>query len=374
METNHTMTLHIEKNVSLLPYHTMKLWTKTKYLVHINQSEDLRERMQTPLYHTRRNNPKKLPLMVLWGGSNIIYSKDRDGIVLRNNIQNRDIHKETENYIDLNIMSGTIRDEVVRWSVSKGYSGIENLVAIPGTVGWAAIQNIGAYWQEVSRCIQRVQGIDLLSKQAQSLNSEECDYGYRSSIFKSEKYQYFFIHSIVLRLQKHHKKKKFIPVTDYGSVQEKLQQHSDITPQDLAQCIQAIRKEKLPDRKKIGVAGSFFKNPIIQKEQAVQLQTAYQEQSLTHISDKLYAKHPTLIQRPLPNERIKLAAGQLIELCWRKGYKKDGVGTYHKHALTLIHTGWANATTFMALVHAIQKDVHDTFGIQLDPEVSIYTS
>ncbi len=245
------------------------------------------------------------------------------------------------------VASGENWNNLVLRSVDRNYVGIENLVAIPGTVGGAPVQNIGAYGIEISSVIVRVWGINLITGEYKQYNNDECEFGYRTSIFKTTLKEDFFITDVIIRLSKS-TRNNYQPTITYKGVPEQLEamgHHNRSDPQwihnnarILADAITTIRNSKLPNRKEIGTAGSFFANPLVDSK----LEWA-----------------------------TKLSAWQLIELCWLKWYRDGDAGIYEKHALILVNYGKASGENMKALVTMIQDKVKDKFAIDIFPEVNI---
>lgn len=303
---------------------------------------------------------KKRPTrLIIGGGANIVFTQDFDGLIIHNQIKKREIIKETNNSITLRLWAGEDRNEIVMRSVGQWYAGLENLVAIPGTVGAAPVQNIGAYGIEVRDVIREVEGIDFITGEKKIYTNEQCEFWYRESIFKNTLKQDFCITHVVIQLIKANER-IYHPKLHYAGIQEELLKEwwdgwSYISPLQVAQAISTIRASKLPDWKKIGTCGSFFANPIIPQDHY----------------ENLKKEFPDLIWHTAWTNKTKLSAGQLIELCGLKWYRDGDVGVYDRHALVLVNYGNATGTQIKDLITMIQSKVQEKFGIEIIPEVNV---
>jgi len=334
----------------------------TKDLITISSPEDVKALSDHPLFQQHINR------LIIWGGSNIVFTQDFDGLVIANALKGRTIVKELNNSIILAIASGENRNDTVMRSVEQWYAGLENLVAIPGTVWAAPVQNIGAYGTEARDIILEVRGIDLTTGAEKTYTNEQCEFWYRESIFKHTLGADFFITEVVIQLIKANER-IYHPKLHYAGVQEELFHQwrdggSYITPLQVANAIATIRASKLPDWTKIGTCGSFFANPIV---------------SQTHYED-LKKLFPDLVghkvHSPLWQERDqrwswKLSAGQLIELCGLKWYRDGDAGIYDRHALVLVNYGNATGPQIKNLITMIQEKIQEKFAIEIVPEVNV---
>jgi UDP-N-acetylmuramate dehydrogenase len=290
--------------------------------------------------------------MILGGGSNVLFSEDYNGLVIKNEIIGIELHKEDEKHVWLEVQSGTNWHDLVLYCVERDWGGIENLSLIPGTVGAAPMQNIGAYGVEFESVFVQLEAIDLRSGNGFIFHKADCRFGYRDSIFKQEAKGKYFICSVMLKLDKE-------PVinTSYGDIQKILDAKNINHPyiQDVSDAVIEIRSSKLPDPKVIGNAGSFFKNPEVK----------------TAVLKTIQKEYPDCPHYKLPHEKVKIPAAWLIEQCGWKGKVVGETGNHAKQALVIVNYG--NATGKEIWDHAmhVQKSVHEKFGIKLEPEVNL---
>ncbi|HMS98574.1 MAG TPA: UDP-N-acetylmuramate dehydrogenase [Saprospiraceae bacterium] len=323
---------------SLKPFHTFATDAHCVRLFTIYSTQDL--------YKYLADN--KANFMILGGGSNVLFSGDFDGDVLLNRIKGIEVVDEDDNALLVSLGSGEIWHNFVMWSVGHGLWGVENLALIPGTVGAAPMQNIGAYGVEQDKTFHSLEAIDLEEGTRRVFYKEECGFGYRDSYFKKEGKQKYFITKVSYLLSKQPD-----PVLGYADVAKRLE-GKKITPKAIAGEIIDIRSQKLPDPDKIGNAGSFFKNPVVEK----------------NIADKLKVDYPTLPSYPAGNH-VKIAAGWLIEQCGFKGEVKGNTGTYVNQALVLVNHGQASGNEIYQYAASISEAVKEKFGIDLEMEVNI---
>jgi UDP-N-acetylmuramate dehydrogenase len=292
--------------------------------------------------------------LIIGGGSNILFTKDVEETVLINQLIGKRIVKETEKYAYVEFASGELWDECVEWAIENDLGGIENLSMIPGTAGAAPIQNIGAYGVELSDVFVSLDALDLIWGDKKTFTKKECQFGYRDSIFKNELKNQYFITSITLKLTMEDHKANM----DYGDIKKVLADNEIDEPDiaDVSEAINEIRMSKLPDPEELGNAGSFFKNPIVEKEELERLKTAFPDLKFFPHSEK---------------KKYKIAAGWLIEQCGWKGHRVEDAGVYDKQALILVNYGKATGGEILSLAKKIQKSVKDKFGISLVPEVNI---
>jgi len=339
--------LQVEENVNLKPFNTFGIEAKAKYFCSIKSEEQLRELMATDLF----KNEKRI---FLGGGSNVLFTKDFEGLIIHNAIQGIEKQNETDENISLRVASGVNWHQLVLHCVQNNWGGIENLSLIPGTVGAAPIQNIGAYGVEVSEVVEKVDGFDITSSTSKSFTKDECRFGYRESVFKSVFREKIFISSVTLRLWK----KNHLINASYGAINDTLKQMNIIHPsiQSVSDAVIKIRKEKLPDFNVIGNAGSFFKNPEITEQHFQQLKSNFA--AIPHY--------------PTANQRVKVPAGWLIEQCGWKGKKINHVGVHAMQALVLVNFGGAKGEEIFQLAMKIIESVQEKFSITLTPEVNIF--
>ena len=290
---------------------------------------------------------------ILGGGSNILPVQTIDRVILRNEIRGKEIIHEDEESVTVRIAGGEDWDEFVQWALDQSWSGMENLSLIPGTVGAAPVQNIGAYGVELKEIFVRLEGVLLTEGKAMVLNKEACRFGYRDSVFKQELSGKFFITRVHLRLNK-----KFNPQLSYGNIAERLKEKNIIHPDAhaVSGVVREIRRSKLPDVGVLGSAGSFFKNPV------VDIDTYERIRSLT----------PEVPHYPAKEGYVKIPAGWLIEQCGWKGRRIGDVGCYEKQALVIVNYGDASGSEILAFAGMIIEDVKSKFGITLTPEVNVW--
>jgi len=294
-----------------------------------------------------------IPLLLVGEGSNLLFLSDYKGFILKSNIKGFTVKQETEDDVLVEVGSGEICDEFIEQAIQHGWYGMENLSLIPGQVGAAAVQNIGAYGVEAQDVIEEVKGIGLNDAEERIWKQKDCGYGYRQSIFKGELWGKYAITRVTFRLKKH-----FEPKLQYGGLVKAIEQaglsKDTLTAEQLRQVIIDIRRAKLPDPKEQGNAGSFFKNPVVPKEQA----------------ERLLSEYPTMPHYPAEEGKIKLAAGWLIEQAGWKGKSLGPAAVHDRQALVLVNKGGATGHDIQRLCEAVKKDVKERFGIELEPEVN----
>lgn len=293
----------------------------------------------------------KQPYIIIGEGSNLLLTKDFEGIVVRSGIKG---HYFEEDYCceRMTCGSGEVWDDMVATSIKAGYYGMENLSLIPGDVGASAVQNIGAYGVEASDMILCVWMIEISTGKTWMLGNEECEYGYRQSRFKKDWKNRFLITRVTYGLSK-----TFRPHLDYGNIRSELERKgiSEPTAQELRETIIEIRNAKLPDPKVEGNAGSFFMNPVVTRQKY----------------EKLAAQYPQMPHYRVDSRHEKIPAGWMIEQCGWKGKNLGRAGVHDKQALVLVNRGGATGAEIVALCEAIQKDVKEKFSIDIHPEVNI---
>jgi len=293
----------------------------------------------------------QLPLLIIGAGSNLLLTKDFDGLVIHSTIQGITAVKRGEE-VFVTVGSGTDWDSLVDYCVGQGWYGMENLSLIPGEVGASAVQNIGAYGAEAQDIIYKVQAVRISDGQVVWLTRDDCRYGYRDSRFKQEWRNQYLITHVVYRLST-----LFRPRLDYGNLRIELQRQdiSEPTARQLRQTVIDIRRAKLPDPKELGNAGSFFMNPVIPREQFLQLQSRY----------------PEVPHYEVDATQVKVPAGWLIEQCGWKGRSLGHAGVHDRQALVLVNRGGATGQEVVSLCNRICHDVLHQFGITIRPEVNI---
>lgn len=289
------------------------------------------------------------PLLHIGGGSNLLFTKDYDGLILHSRIEGVEVLEEDEHSVSLRVGAGVVWDDLVAHCVERGWYGAENLSLIPGEVGASAVQNIGAYGVEVKDLITAVETVDIRGVE-RVYTVDECGYAYRDSIFKRPENKSVFVTYVRFRLSK-----KEHYTLDYGTIRQELQKYPALTLSVVREVIMGIRNSKLPDPKVTGNAGSFFMNPIVPREKLTALQQEY----------------PRIPYYELADGRIKIPAGWMIDQCGWKGKSLGPAGVHDKQALVLVNRGGATGKDILALSDAIRASVHDKFDIDIYPEVLI---
>ncbi|MCZ7604256.1 MAG: UDP-N-acetylmuramate dehydrogenase [Ignavibacteriales bacterium] len=335
----------VHHNYSLKKYNTFGIECFSKQFARFNSEEEL-----IALLNSKEIDKRQL--FILGGGSNILFINDYDGVILHNNIKGISEVNISQNDVKLSIGSGEVWDDIVQYAVKKNYYGIENLSLIPGSVGAAPIQNIGAYGVELENVLHSVEGIFIDSLKQKVYLNNECNFGYRESIFKKELKGKFIVTKVNLILSK----QKKINLT-YGSLDSYLRSANIDEPniQNIRDAVVFIRTSKLPDPKKLGNAGSFFKNPKVNVSELEVIKTNY----------------PDIVAFPYDENVYKISAGWMIEKCGLKGKRVGDVGTHIDQALVIVNYGGASGSEILKFAKTIQQNVYDKFGIKLEPEVNI---
>jgi UDP-N-acetylmuramate dehydrogenase len=336
--------MRIEENKSLKAYNTFGIDCNARYFVSVTSISELIEAL------SENNNQE---YFILGGGSNMLLTQDIEAVVIHLNMKGVEILSENEDTVQIKAMAGENWHEFVLKCISLGYGGLENLSLIPGNVGTAPIQNIGAYGVELKDVFVSCSAVDTETYLEKDFSKEECDFGYRSSIFKNEAKGKFIITAVVFELTKKVHKKS----TSYGAIKEELVKNNIENPniKDISEAVIAIRESKLPDPKKLGNSGSFFKNPVIDAE-------SFQEFRIKNPSAPFYEVTPTT---------FKIPAGWLIEQAGFKGKQFGDAGVHKNQALVLVNYGNATGSEIWELAIRIQKKVKDQFGIYIEPEVNV---
>jgi len=337
--------MNIIENYPLLKLNTFGIDVKAKYFTSINTINELIEVTKTNVF-------KDLELLILGGGSNILLTKDFDGLVILNNIKGKEIIDQNQQSIFLKIGAGENWHELVMYCVDNGWGGIENLSLIPGNTGTAPMQNIGAYGVEIKETFIELEALEISSGKIVKFNNSDCEFGYRESVFKNKMKNQYIILNITLELKKN-------PVLNinYGDVKAILESQNIKNPaiKEVSNAIIRIRQSKLPDPKKIGNSGSFFKNPLVSLNQLELIKKNY----------------PNVVNYEINENEFKIAAGWLIERAGWKGKKFNNYGIHEKQALVLVNYGLANGMEIFELSEKIILDIKDKFGIKLEREVNI---
>lgn len=337
--------MEIKNDFSLQKLNTFGLKVMAKHYVELDSTEDAIKFIRSGKLNNER-------ILVLGGGSNLLFTKDFDGIVVKVNVGGIHVVKEDAKHFWIKAGAGVVWHDLVENCIKANFGGIENLSLIPGTVGAAPIQNIGAYGVEIKDTFEALEAINLETGDKKYFQNHECNLGYRDSIFKNELKDKYLITNVVLRLAKH-------PIlnTEYGKIQEVLHESDmeKLTIRDVSDAIIKIRESKLPDPEKVGNAGSFFKNPIIPIE-------------LFNAIKKSYPDMPSYEQ---PGNLIKIPAAWLIDQCQLKGMKHKGAAVHMDQPLVLTNQNNASGLDIVELSMKIQQKIKNKFGINLEPEVRI---
>ena len=334
--------MQIESGVSLKPYNSFGLPAVAQSLVRVKSDADVRRVVDHP-------ELGRAPKFILGGGSNIILTRDMPAVVLKVEVTGRRLVEERADAWIVEAGAGETWHELVAWTLAQGWPGLENLALIPGTVGAAPVQNIGAYGLELKDRFESLDAVDLVTGRSVTLGPEICAFGYRDSVFKHSLAGRTLITRVRLRLPR-----PWQPVLGYLDLERRMRETGVSNPsaQQVFDWICAIRRAKLPDPAVIGNAGSFFKNPVVTPEQC----------------RDIIGRDPEIVHYPMPDGSVKLAAGWMIDACGWKGKSVGQAAVYEKQALVLVNRGGAIGSEVMTLARAIQESVYGRFGIRLEPE------
>lgn len=334
----------VEKNVSLKPYNTFGLQAKANFFATITSTSELKAMLQNDAY-------AHLQKLYLGGGSNVLFTQDFAGMVLLNRIKGIAVVKENEEHVWVKAGAGESWHELVMFCVTNNYAGMENLSLIPGTVGAAPMQNIGAYGVEIKDFFESLEALNLATLEVETFDAAACKFGYRESVFKHEKKGKYVIVNVTFRLDKG-------PTfhVEYGAIRTTLEEMgiTELSIKAISDAVIKIRQSKLPNPVEIGNAGSFFKNPEIPKTQFIELKALY----------------PEMPSYPINDSTVKVPAGWLIEHAGWKGKRFGEIGVHAKQALVLVNYGNGKGSDIKALAFDIQASVNLKFGIKLTPEVN----
>ena len=332
------------ENISLKPYNTFGVESYAKLFGRLQNANDLPQLLA--------QGSAKYPILILGEGSNVLFVNDFDGLVLLNELKGIELLHEDEDECLIRVSAGENWSDFVDYSVARGWGGIENLSLIPGTAGAAPIQNIGAYGIELCEVLVEVEACDLNTGEIKVFANSQCEFGYRTSIFKTIRKGQYLITAMTLRLSK-----KPVLNLSYAPLKKAFEgrESKDIHVKEVSDVVKAIRRSKLPDPLEIGNAGSFFKNPLVGLSQVKLLQLEF----------------PNIPVYPVGSEHMKVAAGWLIEKCGWKGRRIGDAGVHEKQALVLVNYGRASGKEIFEVSENIQKDVEKQFGILLEREVTV---
>ena len=335
----------MQQQVSLKNLNSFRIDAYAKYFSSFDDKDSLLEVLNTKQASTEK-------LMILGGGSNLLFTKDFDGLLLKNNISGIEKLEENEEYVFIKAGAGVLWHNLVLYCLQHNYGGMENLALIPGSVGASPMQNIGAYGVELKDIFHTLEAVNIHERTTETFNNAACEFGYRNSVFKNKFRDHFIIVSVTYRLAKN-------PVFNisYGAIKEELDKMAvtDLSIQHIAEAVINIRSSKLPDPAVIGNAGSFFKNPLVSKT----------------IFENLKNSFPGIVGHEAGNEKVKLAAGWLIESCGWKGFRRGDAGCHAKQALVLVNYGNAKGDEILSLSEEIIRSVKQKFNVLLQGEVNI---
>lgn len=336
--------MNIQNNFSLKKHNTFGIDAKAKQFVAIHSVAELQEVLQK-----HANEPK----FILGGGSNMLLTQDINALVIHIDIKGKKVIQEDADFVWVEGQAGENWHEFVLWNIENNYGGLENMSLIPGNVGTTPVQNIGAYGAEIKDTFVSCQALKIDTQEIKTFTKEECNFGYRESIFKQEVKNQYIITSVVFKLTKQQHKIN----TGYGDIQKELEQNHITNPtiKDVSNAVIAIRQSKLPDPKELGNSGSFFKNPIVSRE----------------LFNKAKAQHPDMKHYDVSETEVKVPAGWMIEQAGLKGYRDGDAGVHARQALVLVNYGNATGDDILNLSKLVQKTVFDKFGIAIEAEVNI---
>ncbi len=338
--------MKLERQADLKLLNTFGIAATASALARFATVEDLRELLASP----ELSGMKRL---VLGGGSNVLFTQDFDGLVLLNELPGIEVVREEEGHVVVKAGAGVIWHELVMHAVGQGWGGIENLSLIPGKVGAAPMQNIGAYGVEIKDCFESLEALHVSDGEIVRFTKAECAFGYRESFFKRAGKDRFIILNVSFRLTTANHALR----TDYGNIKDELNKAGIAAPtiRQVSDAVIAIRRSKLPDPAVLGNAGSFFKNPVVPSA----------------IAERIRATHPDAPIYPAADGANKLAAGWLIEQCGWKGRRTGACGVHERQALVLVNHGGANGKEVYHLSEQVLRSVNERFGVELEREVNI---
>jgi UDP-N-acetylmuramate dehydrogenase len=333
------------KDISLRSFNTFGLEAAARYYTRFTDAEEAAVALSA-------SETRDLPLLVLGGGRNILFTRDFEGLVLHNAVSGMALVEEDSRHWYVKCGAGESWHTLVTWCISKGYAGLENLSLIPGTAGAGPLQNIGAYGVEFKDHFHELEALEIATGKIVKFDSFACRFGYRESVFKQELKGRYIVLNVIMRLDKY-------PVfhIEYGAIKTELERMKVTQPtaNTVSEAVCAIRRSKLPDPAVLGNAGSFFKNPEVSK--------------MTY--DTLMRTHPGVVAFELPNGNYKIAAGWLIEQCGWRGKRVGNTGSHKDQALVLVNYGGATGAEIYDLAMQIRESVLSRFGVEINPEVNI---
>ena len=339
------MTVQWQEQVSLKPYNTFGIDVKARYFTQAHDDQEVR----LALGQAQQGG---VPVLVIGGGSNLLLTRDIDALVLHMASRGRRVLSDDGERIVVEAEAGEPWHPFVQWTLAQGYCGLENLSLIPGTVGAAPMQNVGAYGVEIKDVFVGLTALDRETGELRDFGLAECAFGYRDSLFKRNPGRWLILRvrfALSRTLQAH---------LDYGPVRQRLAEQgvTEPTAQAISEAICSIRREKLPDPAELGNAGSFFKNPVVSAE----------------LVERIRAQYPGVVAYPQADGQVKLAAGWLIEQAGWKGHREGDAGVHRLQSLVLVNYGQASGAQMHALARRIQADILERFGVELEMEPNLY--
>ena len=335
----------LKQNVSLQSLNTFGISAAAKYYSRFTSHEEIHSAITS-------GEARGLPLLILGGGSNILFTRDFEGLVLHNSVSGISMIGEDSRHWFVKCGAGESWHGLVEWCLARGYAGLENLSLIPGTAGAGPLQNIGAYGVEFKDHFHELEAYEISTGKLVTFDAFGCRFGYRESVFKQELKGKYVVLNVTLKLDKY-------PVfhTEYGAIRTELERMhvTELSAKAISDAVCSIRRSKLPDPAQLGNAGSFFKNPEVSRMTC----------------DTLKRNYPEAVVFELPNGNFKVAAGWLIEQCGWKGKRVGNTGAHKDQALVLVNYGGASGAEIYDLAMAIRQSVLDRFGIEINPEVNI---
>lgn len=339
------MTLHLQSQVSLKPYNSFGVDVRAQLFAEARNDAEVREALAYAADHA-------IPLLVIGGGSNLLLTADIPALVLRMASRGIRLLSDDGQQVVIEAEAGETWHPFVQWTLAQGLSGLENLSLIPGTVGAAPMQNIGAYGVEIKDVFAGLTALDRQTGELRDFTLAECNFAYRDSLFKQQVGRW-----VILRVRFVLARREHLHL-EYGPVRQRLSEQGIDQPNatDVSRAICSIRSEKLPDPAVLGNAGSFFKNPLVSAVLAAQIRAA----------------HPGLVGYPQPDGQVKLAAGWLIEQAGWKGFREGDAGVHRLQSLVLVNYGGATGLELLSLAQRIQKDIAERFQVELEMEPNRY--
>ncbi|NMZ55735.1 UDP-N-acetylenolpyruvoylglucosamine reductase [Pseudomonas lundensis] len=339
------MSLQLQVDASLKPFNSFGVDVRARLFAEAHNDDEVREALQ---YCAER----ELPLLVIGGGSNVLLTQDVQALVLRMATRGIRVIEDSGQRVVVEAEAGEVWHAFVLWTLAQGFAGLENLSLIPGTVGAAPMQNIGAYGVEIKDVFAGLTALDRQTGQLRDFTLEECNFGYRDSVFKQHPGRW-----LILRVRFALSRATRLHL-EYGPVRQRLSEQGihQPTATDVSRAISSIRSEKLPDPAVLGNAGSFFKNPVVSSAMAAELKLT----------------HPNLVGYPQADGQVKLAAGWLIETAGWKGFREDDAGVHRLQSLVLVNYGAATGLQLLSLAQRIQEDIARRFNVKLEMEPNLY--